>query len=121
MAEGQRWYEILLNRRPDFIPHEGVAEWELIPGCWLQVAEGIPSEGNGPLRIGVTDLKAEKDRLLKELEIDDFDIHSRSEVPVMWGTFADPWGNRIRLFEHVDKDEERKRIETILGELIFDR
>ncbi|KYD20672.1 hypothetical protein B4135_1792 [Caldibacillus debilis] len=38
--EGIRWYQTLLNKPPDFIPHAGIAEWEIIPGCWLQVAEG---------------------------------------------------------------------------------
>lgn len=26
MEKGQKWYEALLNRKPDFIPHEGFAE-----------------------------------------------------------------------------------------------
>ncbi|QHJ70941.1 VOC family protein [Planococcus halotolerans] len=115
IAEGQKWYEILLNKQPDFIPHEGFAEWELIPGCWLQVAEGNPKEGNGPIRLGVTNIEAEKARLIKELNIDSFEIHSRSEVPVKWGTFTDPWGNHLGLFEYLDKTEEQERIKTIRG------
>ena len=31
--EGQKWYITLFNRKPDFIPHEGFAEWEIISGC----------------------------------------------------------------------------------------
>lgn len=50
IEKGQKWYQTLLKRELDFIPHEGFAEWELIPGCWLQVAEGTPAEGSGPLR-----------------------------------------------------------------------
>lgn len=63
IKEGREWYETLLNKKPDFTPHDGFAEWELIPGCWLQVAEGIPTEGNGPLRFGITNIEAERDRL----------------------------------------------------------
>lgn len=95
IEEGQKWYETLLNKKPDFTPHEGFAEWELIPGCWLQVAEGTLSEGNGPLRLGVTNIEAERDRLIEVLKINRFEIHSRPEVPVKWGTFTDPWGNRL--------------------------
>ena len=112
---GQRWYEIFLNKTPDFIPHEGFAEWELIPGCWLQVAEGTPSQGSGPLRIGVKDIMGEKERLCRELKIDHFEIFSRPGVPVRWGSFTDPWGNGIGLFEYINKTEEGERITTILG------
>ncbi|MFE7060914.1 VOC family protein [Sutcliffiella sp. NPDC057660] len=115
MKDGQLWYEILLNKQPDFTPHEGFSEWELIPGCWLQVAEGIPSEGSGPLRLGVTDLEAERTRLIHRLHVEEFDIHSREEVPVKWATFSDPWGNRIGLFEYMDKEVERERVYSVLG------
>lgn len=115
IKEGQEWYETLLNKKPDFIPHDGFAEWELIPGCWLQVAEGTVTEGNGPLRLGVTNIEAERDRLVEQLEIDSFEIHSRPEVPVKWGTFTDLWGNQLGFFEYFDKSEERERIKTIVG------
>ncbi|WP_249414138.1 VOC family protein [Alteribacter keqinensis] len=104
---GRTWYEILLNKEPDFVPHQGFAEWEIIPGCWLQVAKGVPVEGSGPLRLGVTDIEAEKERLVKELGIEPFEILWRKEVPVRWGTLKDPWGNGIGFFEYIDKDEER--------------
>ncbi|WP_299510675.1 VOC family protein [uncultured Rummeliibacillus sp.] len=113
--EGQEWYETLFNKKPDFIPHDGFAEWEIIPGCWLQVAEGTLTEGNGPLRLGVPNIEAERDRLVKTLNIDHFEIHSRPEVPVKWGTFKDPWGNQLGLFEYMDKSEEQKRIKMIIG------
>lgn len=115
IEEGQKWYETLLNKKPDFTPHEGFAEWELIPGCWLQVAEGTLTEGNGPLRLGVTNIEAERDRLIEDLKIDSFEIYSRPEVPVKWGTFTDPWGNRLGFFEYLDKGEEQERIKTIIG------
>ncbi|MFD1447990.1 VOC family protein [Oceanobacillus profundus] len=116
MKEGQRWYQTLFNRQPDFLPHEGFAEWEIIPGCWLQVAEGIPAEESGPLRLGVKDIVGERDRLIKELNIAMFEIYSREEVPVKWGTFTDPWGNLLGFFEYLNKKEEKKRIHTILGD-----
>lgn len=113
MKEGQKWYETLLNKKPDFTPHEGFAEWELIPGCWLQVAEGTLTDGNGPIRLGITNIEAERERLVEELKMDRFEIHSRPEVPVKWATFTDPWGNRLGLFEYLDKSEEQERIKTI--------
>lgn len=69
----------------------------------------------GPLRLGVTDIIAERARLVKELEIEEFEIYSREEVSAKWGTFTDPWGNRLGLFEYLDKKEENDRINTNLG------
>lgn len=109
-AKGQAWYEILLKREPDFIPHEGFAEWEIIPGCWLQVAEGVAAEGSGPMRFAVMDIEAERERLAESLQIAHFEIYQREEVPVKWGTFADPWGNRIGFFEYLDEAEKAEKL-----------
>ena len=97
---GRRWYEVFLNRAPDFVPHEDFAEWELVPGCWLQVAKGTSTEGSGPLRLGVISIEKERHRMMEELHIDYFEIHSREEVPVRWATFTDPWGNLLGFFEN---------------------
>ncbi|MGE7767262.1 VOC family protein [Peribacillus sp. NPDC096540] len=115
IKEGHSWYKSLLNREPDFIPHEGFIEWELIPACWLQVAEGTPSEDSGPFRLAVNDIEAEQKRVVEELNVEKFEIFSRDEVPVKWGTFTDPWGNRLGFFEYLDKNEQNERIKTILG------
>ncbi|MEH7223440.1 VOC family protein [Bacillus sp. JJ1566] len=115
ISNGQKWYETLLQKKPDFIPHDGFAEWEILPGCWLQIAEGIPSVGSGPLRLGVDNLENERERLTRDLQIEPFEIHSRKEVPVKWATFSDPWGNRIGLFEYQNESEKEERKQTILG------
>ncbi|MCM3719009.1 VOC family protein [Fictibacillus phosphorivorans] len=114
IIEGQRFYETLLQRKPDFIPHEGFAEWELIPNCWLQVAEGIPTEGSGPIRLGVEDLGAERKRLMDLLNVEAFEIHERQEVPVKWATFSDPWGNQLGLFEYKDEKNKKEKLELIV-------
>ncbi|MDR7314828.1 hypothetical protein J2X83_001069 [Brevibacillus nitrificans] len=110
MERGQRWYQMLLQREPGFIPHEGFAEWELIPGCWLQVAEGEQATGCGPLRLGVESLEVERERVIHELQVEWFEIYQREEVPVKWATFADPWGNRIGFFEYHEDFEKVERL-----------
>lgn len=112
--KGLHWYQKLLQREPDFVPHEGFAEWELIPGFWLQLAEGTPTVGSGPLRLGVTDIERERNRVINELNVASFDVHSREEVPVKWGTFSDPWGNRLGFFEHLDEEEKEKTIQRVV-------
>lgn len=113
--KGQHWYTTLLKREPDFMPHEGFAEWELIPGCWLQVAEGDPSINSGPIRLGVIDIEEERSRIQEELGVENFDLHSRDEVPVKWATFSDPWGNRLGFFEYKSEEEKNERVQLILG------
>jgi hypothetical protein len=114
MEEGQKFYETLLNRKPDFTPHDGFAEWELIPNCWLQVAEGPPADGNGPIRLGVVDLVGERERLMDVFQIEEFEIHEREEVPVRWATFSDPWGNRLGLFEYKSEKEKAEKIQLVV-------
>lgn len=113
--EGLKWYKSLLRKEPDFTPHDGFAEWELIPGCWLQVAEGTPAEGSGPLRLGVKSIEQERLRLINELHIESFEIFARDEVPVKWATFSDPWGNRIGFFEYIEEQAMYERIKVVLG------
>ncbi|WP_338086240.1 hypothetical protein [Lysinibacillus xylanilyticus] len=45
----------------------------------MQVAEGKPTVECGPLRFGIEDLEEEKNRLIKQLNINDFEKHSRGE------------------------------------------
>ena len=104
-VEGKRWYTAFLNKDPDFVPHGGFAEWELLSGAWLQLAEGEPSEGSGPVRLCVQNLEEERERMIKELAVPSFTIHSREEVPVKWATFSDPWGNRLGFFEYIRKEQ----------------
>ncbi len=52
---------------------------------------------------------------MDELRIEPFLIQSRSGVPVKWGTFTDPWGNMLGLFEYLDKTDEKKRLQDIWG------
>ena len=42
--------------------------------------------------MAVKDIEAEKSRLVSELEVEEFEVFSREEVPVKWCTFSDPWG-----------------------------
>ncbi len=104
--KGVQWYGILFNRKPYFIPHEDFAEWELIPDTWVQVAKGSPSVGNGPIRMGVTDIKEERKRLMDKLGIEIEEVNTRESAHVAWLTFEDPDGNLVGLFEDLAKSEK---------------
>jgi hypothetical protein len=113
---GQKWYATFLHRGPDEIPHEGLLSWQLLSACWLQVAQGTPATESGPLRLGVTDLEAERKRLMQLLGIEYFEIHQRQETYVKWATFNDPWGNQIGLFEYMQPTEKYIRMKRIVGQ-----
>ena len=105
--QGVHWYSNFLGRTADFLPHEGFegqvgfAEWELIPGsnCWLQVAEGEPTPGSGPLRIGVKNIERALDRIRELLGADNPQIGETPDKKVRYCTFEDPFGNRVGFFE----------------------
>ncbi|MEK4563447.1 VOC family protein [Alkalihalobacillus sp. FSL R5-0424] len=99
--EGFNWYKMLLNREPDFVPHEHFAEWELVKGAWLQIAKGEPDKQGGPLRLGVHDIYEERGRLMRELDIEIEEVQTREGVPAAWCTFEDPFGNRIGLYQEL--------------------
>ena len=102
--KGLNWYKALFNRDPDFIPHDGFAEWELLKGTWLQVAKGEPTKENGPLRLGVEDVEdvyVERNRLINQLGIEIEEVNTRGGVPAAWCSFKDPDGNQIGLFQEL--------------------
>lgn len=93
-----RWYSALLGRPPDDEPGSDLAEWEVLPNCWLQLAKGTPAPGNGPLHLGVADIEAECERLRQALNVSISPIE-RVEGEVAWCSFDDPFGNRLGLFQ----------------------
>lgn len=95
---GREWYVKLLGREPDFMGSDNFHEWELIPGCWLQVAEGDPETGNGPIRFGVQNIVEERNRLIEQLKIEVSEIETIEGV-VSWINFYDPFGNKLGLFQ----------------------
>lgn len=111
--KGHQWYKTLLKKEAELIPHDGFVEWEVVSGCWLQVSEGVPAKGSGPLRFAVKDLAAERERVMQELNVGYFEIYSREEVGAKWATFMDPWENQIGFFEYMDKQEEKERVQLL--------
>lgn len=102
--KGIQWYETLFKRKPDFIPHEDFAEWEMVKGTWLQLAKGEPTEGNGPLRLGVENIHKERKRLINLLKVEIEEVNTRDGVPAAWCSFRDPYGNRIGLFQDLERN-----------------
>jgi hypothetical protein len=97
-SDGRDWYVKLLGRDPDFMGADNFHEWEIVPGSWLQVAEGNPQTGNGPIRFGVTDIKKERERVMQDLNIEVSEIEAIDGIAA-WVNFNDPFGNKLGLYQ----------------------
>ena len=91
-AASLAWHQTLFGQ-PDEVPMEGMAEWEVSPGAWLQL-DGS-SEGNmGPAAvvIGVEDVSAAR-AALQQANITAGEIADYGFVRVC--DVRDPDGNRL--------------------------
>ncbi|MEM2921689.1 MAG: DUF1428 family protein [Candidatus Bathyarchaeia archaeon] len=103
-GRGVEFYTKLLKRKPDFILHGSFAEWEIVPNAWLQVGEGEPAM-EPPIRLGVEDIRKEKDRIVSELgvEVSEIgDVNDSGDI-AYWCDFRDPFGNKLGLFQDLSR------------------
>ena len=96
LQAASRWYEQILDKPPDIEPVPGIREFE-IAGTWIQLDEGQPVRGNWTLRIGVTDLNAERQRLEK-LGLKLGETRTVPDV-ISYFNFYDPDGNRLSCYQ----------------------
>ena len=96
------WYERLLGRPADIAPSDDIAEWQLVPDCWLQVVKARPKPTAARMRFGVADIQGEIERLAADLGVAASDIQTFGGL-VAWCDVADPYGNPIGLFQDLAK------------------
>ena len=80
------WYEELLGRPPDLVPHDREVAWQLNDGGWIYVVEDAERAGQALVTVLVDDLSAWTDARPDE-SIPDM---RRAEL-------IDPDGNRIQV------------------------
>jgi predicted enzyme related to lactoylglutathione lyase len=100
---GVEFYAALLGRPPDYEPHEDFKEWEVFPGCWLQIAQGRPVP-TYPVRLRCADVETERERVERELGVRCSPV-SRLPGVVALCNFHDPWGNRLGLYQRLFTDQ----------------
>lgn len=100
LAAAQEWYVALLGEAT-LVPDEGVLEWEVAPGQWIQVTEDPERHGAGSVVVETADLTDLHASLLGEGfavgEIADYDVVKLAEL-------KDPAGNTIQFVEVADND-----------------
>jgi catechol 2,3-dioxygenase-like lactoylglutathione lyase family enzyme len=109
LERARDWYAALLGRPPDLEPADGVHEWRLAPGAWLQLVAGDPSApGTGQLlRLGVGEIEAARAQLAA--------AGARiGEVTTIAGVVAfcdaaDPFGNALSLYEDLTANPSSRR------------
>jgi catechol 2,3-dioxygenase-like lactoylglutathione lyase family enzyme len=99
VSAARDWYARVLGRPPDIVPDEGVYEWRLAAGAWLQLLAGEPSPpGTGELvRLGVGDIDAARAALLAAgARVSEVTTITRV---VSFCDAVDPFGNGLSLYE----------------------
>jgi catechol 2,3-dioxygenase-like lactoylglutathione lyase family enzyme len=88
-AASRDWYEALLGRPPDMVPHDSEVAWRLTDSGWIYVVEDAGRAGHALVTVLVDDLDA---------------LGLEGEVETVPGKFrrtlvTDPEGNRIQFAE----------------------
>jgi hypothetical protein len=100
LTTAEAWYELLLSRPADARPMEGLAEWKLADGGWIQVFQDTERAGSS----SVTFLVSGLDDQLAELKAKGISIERTTTSDyVKTATVTDPAGNRVvfaELAEH---------------------
>jgi hypothetical protein len=86
------WYERLLERPADSRPMEGLAEWKLPDGGWIQVFQDKTRAGSS----SVTFMVSNRDDQLAELKAKGILVEATTTSDyVKTATVTDPAGNRV--------------------------
>jgi predicted enzyme related to lactoylglutathione lyase len=86
------WYEHLLSRPADSRPMEGLAEWRLPDGGWIQVFQDETRAGRSSVTFMVQDCDAE----IAELKAKSIPVDATTASDyVKTATVTDPSGNRV--------------------------
>lgn len=92
LASVHDFYKALLGET-DIEPADGVAEWEVAPGHYVQVCEVPERAGTGAVILGSTDIDALiQDLRKKGVEVSDAEDYGVVKVAVV----LDPAGNEIQ-------------------------
>ena len=89
------WFSSLFGRRPDNEPMPTLAEWQVVPGGWVQVFCDPDRAGSSLLNVAVDDLDAHIADLRQRGLNPEAAVEANKGVRL--STVTDPDGNLIRL------------------------
>lgn len=92
LTTAEAWYEQLLDRPADSRPMDGLAEWKLANGGWIQVFQDRERAGSSSVTFLVSGLEDQLAELkAKGISVD----RSTTSDYVKTATVTDPAGNRV--------------------------
>lgn len=91
IAPARAWYERLLGRGPDMVPHDREVTWKLAEEGWIYVVEDPLRAGRALLTLIVDDLDAE----VAAIEARGLEVSRLAGGPPFKAEIEDPDGNRI--------------------------
>lgn len=100
MKEAKSWYSTFLGDRKTIQPVPKIFEYEISNGFWLQLIEDESLKpGDGAIRFGVTDIKAEQARIKSQ----GLKISEIQEIPgvIFLCRLTDPFGNNLSLYQEI--------------------
>jgi hypothetical protein len=99
LSRAEAFYTVLMGRGPDLRPQPDQCEWRLHrePEVAVRITADNTSAGHGKLALGVTDLAAERSRLLRQWP----DLPEASEKPgvIRLLRLDDPDSNEVTLWQ----------------------
>ncbi len=97
------WYERLMGRPPDLVPHAAEAVWQVTETGWFYIVADAPRAGMGLLTLMVDDLEAHVDGIAQRaIETGTIEWVVPGSVRSVWIT--DPDGNRIQIGQVLGDD-----------------
>ncbi|MGB3352293.1 MAG: VOC family protein [Mycobacterium sp.] len=95
LPTSREWYSSLFGRHPDNEPMPTLAEWQVVPGGWVQVFRDPDRAGSSLLNVAVDDLDARIADLRQRGLNPEAVVEANKGVRL--STVTDPDGNLIRL------------------------
>jgi predicted enzyme related to lactoylglutathione lyase len=108
MDRALSWYQKLFGRNPDYTAGPEFLEWEVFSEFWFQVVKKEGQIDSQRKRFGVSDIDRERRRIIEEMGIEVSEVEELPKGVVKWCNFQDPWGNKLGLFQDLEKYPSKK-------------
>ena len=95
------FYSRLFSRNPEIVPMDGVAEWQLLQGAWIQLSFDPEKAGSTTVVITVTDID-EQHHFCKSNGLPIGDVIEYPEV-IKLADVSDPEGNKVSFVQDISQ------------------